>query len=75
MLLLHEIELVLEHCPPEALADLTLRNLLIDTMTSCTPGNDGAIRLQCRKSLLGGIDVLHVCGELVLDFAGVSAPF
>eukprot|EP00802_Teleaulax_amphioxeia_P015309 Tamp_15396.p1 GENE.Tamp_15396~~Tamp_15396.p1 ORF type:complete len:480 (+),score=95.13 Tamp_15396:119-1441(+) len=39
VLLLHEIELVLEHCPPEALADLTLRNLLIDTMTSSFEGS------------------------------------
>ena len=39
VLLLHEVEMILDHCPPEALADISLRNLLVDTITSSFEGS------------------------------------
>ena len=37
--------------------------------TSCTPGDDCAIRHQSCKGHVGGVDVLHACGQLLLDLA------
>ena len=39
VLLLHEIEMLLEHCPPETMGEARLRDLVLDTITSSFQGS------------------------------------
>jgi hypothetical protein len=39
VLLLHELEMLLEHCTPEATSDTPLRDLLLHTITASFEGS------------------------------------
>ena len=52
--------------------ELALDLAAVSTSLQQPPNNNAAPSLQCCKGLFGGVDVLHIYGQLGLDCAAVS---